>query len=230
MFDLRKTFGFPYINIKFLGIIFAFMILALISNVTLIISTALILILGTGFLASLLNVGRLNKFDKKTWGNIFHFSGIFILVSIVFFIIEGIIVFIGFIPFYLITQSITINSALILVVSIIMVLFMVAAGIVEFIKLVGLVKYFQNKKFENFFAFKSNLKTIWTRNFLVSILFFIGYFAMYFVGVAILFAILQFLGVNADIMYYVGAIILLFIIYVIMGGLYSSVNEAIRNK
>jgi len=230
MFDLRKTLGFPYINIKFLWVIFALMLFALISEVTLIISVALILILGTGFFASLLNVGRLNKCDKKTWGNIFHFSGIFILVSIVFFIIEGIIVFIGFIPFYLITQSITINSALILVVSIIMVLFMVAAGIVEFIKLVGLVKYFQNKKFENFFAFKSNLKTIWTRNFLVSILFFIGYFAMYFVGVAILFAILQFLGINANVMYYVGAIILLFIIYVIMGGLYSSVNEAIRNK
>ncbi len=230
MFDLRKTIGFPYINIKFLGIIFALMLLALIGPTVLIISAALILILGTGFLASLLNTGKLNRFDKKTWGNIFHFSGIFILVSIVFFIIEGIIVFIGFIPFYLITQSASINSALIIVVSIIMVLFMIVAGIVEVIKLVGLVKYFQNKKFENFFSFKSNLKTIWTKNFLVSILFFIGYFAMYIIGVAIIIAIAEFLGLNVNTAGSAIGVLLLFVIYVIMGGLYSSVNEAIRNK
>ncbi len=230
MFDLRKTLGFPYINIKFLWIIFALMLFALISEVTLIISAALILILGTGFLASLLNTGKLNKYNNKTWGNILKFSGMFILVSIIFFIIEGIIVLIGFIPYYLITLSPTINPALILVVSIIMAIFMVIAGIVELIKLVGFVKYFQNKKFENFFAFRSNLKTIWTKNFLVSMLFLIGYFVMYLLGVAILLGILQLLGINANIMYYIGAIILLFIVYVIMGGFYSAVNEVIRNK
>jgi len=230
MFDLRKTLGFPYINIKFLGIIFILILLALISDVVLLISTALILIIGTGFFATLLNTGKLNRFDKKTWSSIFKFSGVFILISIVFLIIEGIIVFIGFIPYYLVSLSTNINSALIVVVSIVMVLFMIIAGIVELIKLVGLIKYFQNQKFENFFSFKSNLRTIWTKNFLVSILFFIGYFAMYFAGVAILIAIAQFLGFNANVMYYAGAIVLLFIIYVIMGGLYSSVNEAIRNK
>jgi len=231
MFDLRKTIGFPYINIKFLWIIFALMIFALISEVTLIISIALILIIGTGLFASLLNTGKLKKYDKKTWGSIFKFSGVFILVSIIFLIIEGIIILIGFIPYYFfVSLSLSVNPALMLVFSIILALFMIVAGIVELIKFIGLVQYFQNQKFENLFSFKSALKTIWTRNFLVSILFFIGYLVMYFTVIVILFTILQFLGINANTMYYIGAIVLSFVIYVIMGGLYSTINEVIRNK
>jgi len=230
MFDLRKTLGFPYINIKFLWIIFALMLFALISEVTLIISVALILILGTGFLGTLINTGKLQRYDMKTWGNILHFSGIFILISIIFLVIEAIVVFIGYIPYYLVSLSTNVNVALIAVVSVILVLFMIVAGVIELIKIVGLIKYFQNKKFENFFSYKECLRTIWTKNFLVSNLFFIGYFAMYFLGAAIILALAQFIGLNANVMYYVGALILTFIIYIILGGFYSSINETIRNK
>jgi len=231
MFDLRKTLGFPYINIKFLWIIFALMLLALISDVTLIVATALILVIGTGFYGTILNQGTLKKYDKKTWNNILHFSGIFLLITIIFFIIEGILILIGYIPLYLVTQSATIVSpAVIVITSIILFIFIIAAAIIELVKFIGLIKYFTNKKFETFFDVKTNLRVVWTKNFLVSLLYIVGYLVMYFLAVALIIVILETLGVGQVGLYGAGALVLLFFIYVFFGGLYSSINEVIKNK
>jgi len=231
MFDLRKTLGFPYISIKFFWIIFAVLFIGLISDTLLMISTALIFILATGFFGTLLNQGSLKSYNKKTWNNILHFSGIFILITIIFFIIEGIIVLIGFIPFYLVTQSESIISPVVLVItSIILFIFLIAAGIIELAKSVALVKYFSNKKFEIFFEIKQNLKVVWTKNFLVSLLFIFGYLVMYFLGMALIILLLQVLGVGEFGLYSVGAIVLLFCLFILNGAVYSALNEVIKNK
>ncbi len=231
MFDLRKTLGFPYISIKFLWIIFAVLLLGLISDTLLMVSTALVFILATGFFGTLLNQGSLKSYNKKTWYNILHFSGIFILITIIFFIIEGIIVLIGFIPFYLVTQSESIISPAVLVItSIILFIFLIAAGIIELAKSVALVKYFSNKKFETFFEIKQNLKVVWTKNFLVFLLFIFGYLIMYFLGMALIIVLLQALGVGEFGLYSVGAIVLLFCLFILSGAVYCALNEVIKNK
>jgi len=231
MFDLRKTIGFPYISIKFLWIIFAILLLGLISDTLLIVSTALIFIIGTGFFGTLLNQGSLRIYNKKTWNNILHFSGIFFLITLIFSVIEVIIILIGFIPFYFVTQSASVVSPVVFIIaSLFLLVFLIVAAFIELIKSVGLVKYFSNKKFEIFFDIKQNLKVVWTKNYLVSILFILGYAFMYFAGIVLIIVLLQTLGVGEIGLYSIGAVLLLFCLFIFNGAVYCAVNEVIKNK
>jgi len=231
MFDLRKALCFPYLNIKFFLIILIFAILGALGDIGLIIMLILIPIIGTGLLGSKI-INKLKDYNPKTITKILKFSGIFLLISIIFFIFEGIIVLIGLLPTFLITKtqfSLDTSMAEVTVSSIILIIFVIAAIILEITKYIGMIRYFKKEKLELFFDFKNNLKIILSKSFLVTLLFMIGYIIMYLILGAIVLGILSAFGLYG-VVSYIGSFLLLLVLFLVFGGIYSSFSEVLNLK
>ncbi|HRT02793.1 MAG TPA: hypothetical protein P5513_02515 [Candidatus Diapherotrites archaeon] len=231
MVDLKKSLTFPFISFKFFIIILILSFLSLINTTMAIISFCLILVIGTGFFGTKLRQNKLEKYDKKTISSILSISGAYLLATIIFLAIEAAVIFIGVLPMYLYGLSnpfadIASYNITLSVFSLILLVFVVFAIFLEILKVVGLVRFFKTKKFSTFFNFKINCKFIFTKDFLVSFLFDIGYVCIYVFGVLLLYGIFG-LFMNEMLLSMALFVFLFLAIFFIIGGIYSSINEII---
>jgi len=234
MFDLKKSFGFPYIQIKFFWIFILLALFAMISETTFLIAAVLIPVIGVGLYGTKL-VDKLKVYNGKTWKSICKFSGVLVVSSIIFGIMELILVLIGAIPLIILgSKAVDGINALTLIAMpyellttgvivgiVILAVFVILAIILAILMHIGLMRYFKSEKFEVFFEFKKNLKILFSGDALVAILFMLGYSIMYLLFAVIVFLILSGLlslvAVSIDIFVFV---YLLFMVIMLGAGCY----------
>jgi hypothetical protein len=220
MIDLRNVLKAPYLKFSFLLIILLLSVLTIISPFISFISLILILFLSIGLISAHL-ISPLKEYSLKNIIIIFEFSLIYFIASVIFFIIQGIFVLVFSIPIFLLRNTIDVNNIFafnsgLFIIILFSIIVIIGFLIIEFTKNIGFIRYIKSNKFEDFFEFKQNLKVIFKKDFLIGLLFLIGYMFLIFL---ITFVLLVFLSLIFPTLsdYFIGIFVIIFLYLIISG-------------
>ncbi len=237
MLDLKKSINFPYLNWKYFLPILLFSFLSLINDMFFLVTLLLVIFFGIGLFGTKI-IDRLKSYNKS-YKYILKFTAVVFLVTIIFLIMQFIVIFLGSLPMLFLSFDFILSNlsdsflgslSIGVVFGIIFfVIFLLFAIVLEFLKIMGLINYFRSNKFEDIFTIKENFKKIFSKDFFVVLFFLIGFSLMYF----ILFILLGSLIDNLIIKLFGFSIFYVFFIlyfFIVIGTLYSAMNELIINK
>lgn len=174
---------------------------------------------------------ELNNYNSKFTNNFFKYFGIFLVSSFVCLIFQVIIILIGLIPTFLFSETnlvAEVSSFSFSILSVFIILFIGVAILIGILKIIGLIRYLKDNNFEVLFDFKNNLKIIFTKNFLVALLFIVGYILMYALLIIIILGVFNLFGLYL-IAFYLTKVIILISIYFIIAGIYPTFMEVVDN-
>lgn len=231
MINFKNVLKVPFVNFRFLFLVIFLGILTFISDVFLFLSLILIIFLTAGLIGSYINKD-LNHFNSKTILNISSNGLIYLLGSIIFLIFQSIFSVIFLLPMLGlnlidITSVHSLNLGLIFALLFFIILFL-GVLVLEFILNIGYIKYLKTKNFEDFFKFKKYFKIIFSQNFLIGILFLIGFFALILFLFLTIVAIFTFLFPEPILNYIVG-FLLIIVIYINFSVLLVTLHEIVKN-
>lgn len=231
MINFKNVLKVPFVNFRFLFLVIFLGILTFISDVFLFLSLILIIFLTAGLIGSYINKD-LNHFNSKTMLNISSNGLIYLLGSIIFLIFQSIFSVIFLLPMLGlnlidITSVHSLNLGLIFALLFFIILFL-GVLVLEFILNIGYIKYLKTKNFEDFFKFKKYFKIIFSQNFLIGILFLIGFFALILFLFLTIVAIFTFLFPEPILNYIVG-FLLIIVIYINFSVLLVTLHEIVKN-
>lgn len=235
MLDLKKSINFPYLNWKFLLPLFLFSFLSLINELFFFLSFCVFLLIGIGLFGTKI-INKLKSY-KKSNKYILKFSLITLITSIIFLILEIIVIVLGSLPLSFLSMDFILNQlsdtflgtfSLTAAFGIFFfIVFFLFAIVLEIIKVFGLIDYFKTNKFESIFKFKKHLKNIFSKNFLVVLFFIIGVFLVYFIIFILIGAMID----NLLITYFNFSIYSVFIMwfcFLFNGTFFSAVDELLK--
>lgn len=232
MVDYKNILKIPYIDFKFLLIILLFSIITILGYSISFIALIFTIIFTVGLIGTNI-LSQLKNYNLKTITKILELSLVYSIVSIIYFFMHTIIFLIFAIPVYFlrgfINTSISFNFSLgLFFIILIIVLALIVFIIVEYIKNIGFIRYLKSKKFENFFEIRNNLKYIFTKDFLTSQIFLLGYLLFLIVIFVIILSLLSLIfPVLTD--YFVGILSIIFI-YLFISSIIIISNEIVKNK
>jgi hypothetical protein len=196
MMDFKKAMCFSNENIKWYYLLFIFILaLAYAITETFEITTASVILLfsvffiGFGGIIGTKISGKLKNF-KNSWELILKNTGVYALMSGIYAILEIIVVVIGVILMSLITAAnvsslselnnieellYSLPASTLMILILLFFIFAFAIIILEFMKTLGLVKYFKTNKFSDNFKIGKYFKSIFTKEYLSIVMFCIGY-------------------------------------------------------
>jgi hypothetical protein len=193
---------------------------------------SLFLIVAVSFcLVSLKYKKKLENYNLEFTNNFFKYFGIFLVSSFAFLIFQVIVILIGLIPTFLFSKVnlvTEVSSFSFSILNVILIAFVFVAILIGILKIIGLIRYLKDEKFEVLFDFKNNLKIIFTKNFLVALLFVIGYILMYGLFVVVIIGLLNLFGLYL-VSFYLTNILILVSIYFVIVGVYSAFMEVVDN-
>lgn len=220
--NFKKAISFPYLNFKFFIVILILILIGSINNSLFTIMLFLLPAIFSGFIGVKLN--KLKSYNSKSINKLLNYSGTSFVSYIIFLVIEFISLIVLYIPImlYMKTQFVIPSGAFeIFLFLFLILLFLLVLLIFELLKHIGLVRYFKKKDFSVIFEFKNNFKTIFSKDFLVSILFIIGLLVVYAVGALIILSLISIFNI-VYLTNFFTYFLILFLIYLILASFYSS--------
>lgn len=236
MLNLKNVFMYPFINIKYLMFILFFCVLAAINEIFVLPSLIFLVLLTTTIIGYKLINKKLSTYKKdcKKLTKYFFRSLITNIVFSIFqiIILSLIIIVLSLLFFttidvnmldnFLISNILSTSLIMLFVISFLIMLF------VEFLKNFGILRYFKTNKFNTIFNIKTNTKLIFSSDFFVSLLYYIGYLFVYF----LVFLLIGFIFLLIFPTYEIGIIsfLIFFFIYISYSGLLSICYQTMANK
>jgi len=250
MIDFKKAITFAYDNVKWYYLLFIFVLIGVYTITNLLgyqIATTIILFLTMFFAVGIIGTkisGKL-KTLKQSSIPILKNTGIYVVISIIFFVVQMIIAVIGILIFTLIVDKYnnigpltdpsniealmySMPTGILFLMLILIFIFCVVLIIIEIIRIMGCTKYFKTNKFEDVFHIGKYFKAIFTRDYLTIILFLLG---CVLVGITIILLISGLTTVlSSELSQVVLFVLALLLMYSILGTSYSLVSDYLMDK
>jgi hypothetical protein len=232
MIDYKNVLKIPYINFKFLLIIILLSIITILGYTFSFIALIFTIILTVGLIGTNI-LSQLQNYNFKTIIKILELSLVYSIVSIIYFFIQAIVFLIFAIPIYFLRNFINTNIAFNFNFGLFFLILLIILGIIvfiiiEYLKNIGFIRYLNSSKFENFFEIKNNLKYIFTKDFLTSQIFLLGYIIVLIIIFVILLSLLTLIFPSLT-NYFVGIFIMLFV-YLLISSIIVITNLIVKNK
>jgi hypothetical protein len=232
MIDYKNVLKIPYINFKFLLIIILLSIITILGYTFSFIALIFTIILTVGLIGTNI-LSQLQNYNFKTIIKILELSLVYSIVSIIYFFIQAIVFLIFAIPIYFLRNFINTNIAFNFNFGLFFLILLIILGIIvfiiiEYLKNIGFIRYLKSSKFENFFEIKNNLKYIFTKDFLTSQIFLLGYIIVLIIIFVILLSLLTLIFPSLT-NYFVGIFIMLFV-YLLISSIIVITNLIVKNK
>lgn len=194
MIDFKKSIFYGYNGIKWYYLLFIFVLIiiysisnALQSSTIALVSLSLLLIIVGGVIGTKI-YGKLKNI-KTSYKLILKNSGIYLLMSFIYLLIEIAVIVLGVL---LISVFITANigeltdlnlesiiysssSGTLATILLLFLLFGFIVMILEFMKVIGMVRSFKTNKFSENFMISKNFKAIFTKDYFTILMFCLGY-------------------------------------------------------